>query len=145
MLNHDELNKMRGICPDSADRLESFVAGIKICLYKGNNCTIWAEDESVFEALKHLDKFPILKNGKLVSQREMLLEIFDKQAADMGSEDIIVDNMFEVSRHWVYDGLWIVTANFFFTMLYVAFQSRNFPVEQLESFAKNYDFSFEIQ
>lgn len=146
-LSHEELNVMRGICPDSADRLESFVSGIDKQLYKGSNCTFWIEDETVLEAFRSLDKLHILKDGKLISQGQMLCEILDIQAAETGVENIIVDNMFEVSDNWIYNGsgLWIMTANYFFTMLYVAFKSRKFSTEQLEVFAKKYGFSFEIQ
>lgn len=146
-LNSEELNVMRGICPDSADRLESFVSGIKDRLYKGRNCTIWAEDETVLTAYNSLNKVYILKDRQLVSQEQMLSEIFDIQSANMGIKNIIVDNMFEVSDNWIYSdsGLWIMTANYFFTMLYVAFQSRGFSTEQLEDFAKEYGFSFDIQ
>jgi len=148
-LNREELNVMRESCEESADRLENFVSTVNIRLYKGQNCSIWVEDDSVQKAFNNLNQLRILKDGKLISQGVMLCELFDIQSVNTGNgiTNIIVDNMFEISDNWIYkdSGLWIMTTNYFFTLLYVAFQSRNFPTEQLESFAKEHGFSFDIQ
>lgn len=148
-LNREELIVMKEICEDSAERLENFVSTVNKQLYKGQNCTIWVEDDSVQKAYNRLNQLQILKDGRLISQGEMLCELFDIQSVNTGNgiTNIIVDNMFEISDNWIYkeSGLWIMTANYFFTLLYVAFQSRNFPVGQLESFAKEHGFSFDIQ
>lgn len=146
-LNEAGFNQLKIKSFEEANTLQTFVSGITNHLYVGENCTIWSEDESVTNAFMNLCEYKVLYNNELITCGEMLCRILDIYVAGMGLKNIVVDNTFRYSDNWIYEGcgVWIMTANYFFTTLLVAFKSREFPTEQLEKFAKEHEFSFEVQ
>lgn len=146
-LNETGLSELKTKSFEEAYKLKKFVSKITHKLYKGNNCTFWAEDETTSSAFKSLSEYKVLFNNELVSYGEMLCQILDVYAGDTGMKNIIVDNNFQWSNTWIYEecGVWIMTTNYFFTILLVTFYYREFPTEHLEKFAKEHGFSFDIQ
>lgn len=146
-LKPEGLNELRKKGMQAANTLEDFVANIKIPLYKGENCTIWVEDEKIVAMYNRLSEYQIFHQDRLITLGEMLCRLIDTYAKMSEVENIVVDTQKQASDNWIYSkcGVWIMTANYFFTTLYAAFQLRGFSTTELETFAKETGFSFEIQ
>ncbi|RHW36045.1 hypothetical protein D1B31_18350 [Neobacillus notoginsengisoli] len=141
------LSALKAKSLDEAARLEEFVSGITLPLFKGTHCTIWAEDETIVKSFRRISEHKVFYKENLITYGEMLGQILNIHTKGIGIKNIVIDNIFEWSDNWIYEdcGVWIMTANHFFTYLYVAFKTRNFPTKKLEAFAEEFSFSFEIQ
>lgn len=147
ILKQEGLVELRKKGLNAANTLEHFVANINIPLYKGENCTIWVEDKAIIEMYNSLSEYQIFHEDKLVTLGEMLCRLFDAYAKMSMIENIVVDTQIQASDNWIYYkcGVWIMTANYFFTTLYAAFQVRGFSTIELDKFGKKHGFSFKLQ
>ncbi len=147
MLNNEGLKVFRQQNSEEASNLENFVSTIKEQLYQGKNCTIWIENDTILDVFNQLTEYKAFRENELVSLGDILCDILDVYVSMMGVKNIIVDSNFERSNNWVYANceVWIMTANYFFTTLFLAVQSRYTSTKQLEAFAKANGFSFDVQ
>jgi hypothetical protein len=124
--------------------LKEYVSTIKVKLDTFKDCTFWVEDETVKLLFDSLPE----GNQNRFRNKFMLLQIFSIQAKQLGVKHIIVDSTYSKSDNWIYEkcGVWIMTANYFFTMLYAAVKEINITVavDELDVWSQDHGFTFDI-
>jgi hypothetical protein len=124
--------------------LEEYLSTIKVKLGTFKDCTFWVEDETIKLII---DSLPEGSQNRF-RNKFMLFQIFFIQAKQLGVKHIIVDSTFSKSDNWIYEkcGVWIMTANYFFTMLYAAVKEIHLSVavDELDAWSQEKGFKFDI-
>jgi hypothetical protein len=142
-LSNDVIKQMGKVGED----LEAFVRDVQIKVFEGEQATIWAESEMLIDFLNH---FPegngYFYDGISISYLGMLNRLFDEGCRANNIRHIIVDDEIRHSDSWIYKdlGLWIITTNYFISLLYATFKVRGWDTREIESYCNERGLEFDV-
>lgn len=142
-LTNEHIKKMG----KAGENLKAFVSDVKIKVFEGEQATIWAESEQLINFLNHFPEGGGFSfEGIPISYLGILNKLFDEGCKANNIRHIIVDDEMRFSDSWMYKelGLWIITTNYFISLLYATFKVRGWDAREIESYCHEKGLEFDV-